>query len=339
MHKITINDVAEAAGVSIKTVSRVINREPNVRPVTQERVQQVIDKLGYHPSPSARSLAGNYTYIIGLVYSNPTPSYVHAVQTGTLAACREQGYDLLIHPCDHNNPDFCNEVAALHRQHKLDGLILTPPITDQQELIATLKEQNTPLVNISPIDQNSTIPFVQTNEQEAAYQLTRHLLSLGHRKIGFILGPPDHVASKLRLEGFRQALAEIGIRPDKSYLAQGQFNFESGKSATQTLLQLNPRPTAIFASNDSMAAGAMVIAHQQGLSLPQELSIVGFDDSPTASRLWPTLTTVKLPVYELAKNAAKMLIDNIRGKPFEEIDSQPQCELVIRESTAEAVSD
>lgn len=334
MAKVTINDVAAAAGVSIKTVSRIINREPNVRPATQQKVQQVIDALDYRPSPSARSLAGNHSYNIGLVYSNPTPSYVHEVQNGVLTICREEGYDLLIHPCDHESAGLCNEIASLHRQHKVDGLILTPPITDHQQLVATLMEQNTPIASISPIDQNSSIPYVHTNEQEAAYQLTQHLISLGHRRIGFILGPQDHVASTLRLAGFKQALEEANISLDARYLAQGQFNFESGKECTQSLLALVPRPTAIFASNDTMAAGAMMVAHKRGLTLPEELSIVGFDDSPTASRLWPTLTTVKLPIRQLAQNATKILIDKLRGKTPIASSANPKCEMVIRESTS-----
>lgn len=334
MAKVTINDVAAAAGVSIKTVSRIINREPNVRPATQQKVQQVIDALDYRPSPSARSLAGNHSYIIGLVYSNPTPSYVHEVQNGVLAVCREEGYDLLIHPCDHETEGLCNEIASLHQQHKVDGLILTPPITDHQQLIAALNELNTPIVNISPIDQESSIPYVHTNEQQAAYQLTQHLISLGHRRIGFILGPLDHVASTLRLQGFKQALEESNITLDEQYLVQGQFNFESGKDCTQELLALKLRPTAIFASNDTMAAGAMVVAHQQGLTLPDQLSIVGFDDSPTASRLWPTLTTAKMPTRLLAQNATRILIDNLRGKAPRTPTAAPECEMVLRESTS-----
>jgi len=332
--KITINDVAEAAGVSIKTVSRVMNKEANVSPATQLKVQKVIDKLGYLPSPSARSLAGKHTYIIGLIYSNITPSYIYELQTGALATCREEGYDLLIYPCDSGSPQLYEEVSLLHKQQKVDGMILTPPLTDYMPLITKLKQEKANFINISPIHHDPDIPDVHTNEQQAANALTQHLLALGHKKIGIILGPLDHAASINRLAGFKQALSAANITFDNKYIMQGLFDFESGKACTEKLLNIQPRPTAIFACNDAMAAGAMSVAYERGMTLPQDLSIIGFDDSPTASRLKPTLTTVKQPTRELAKNAAEILINNVRNRIVSELPPTPKCELIIRESTA-----
>lgn len=311
-----------------------MNKEANVSPSMRLKVQNVINELDYLPSASARGLATKQSYNIGLAYSNVTPSYIHALQTGALAACREQGYDLLIYPCEVDNPNLCNDLALLFSQQKVDGLILTPPLTDHHPLIARLTKEHALFANISPIHHHPGIPDVQTNEQAAACSLTEHLIGLGHRNIGIILGPPDHAASINRLAGFTQALKSAGITFDKKYLAQGEFDFESGQSCTRALLKLEPKPTAIFACNDAIAAGVMSVAYQQGMTLPQDLSITGFDNSPTASLTHPTLTTVKQPTQELAYIAAQMLINTLRKESINESAEAPGCELIIRESTA-----
>ncbi|GAA6169360.1 LacI family DNA-binding transcriptional regulator [Sessilibacter corallicola] len=334
--KITINDVARLAEVSIKTVSRVINNEPNVRASTVKKVLAAVDSLNYQPSSFARSLAGTMTFNIALVYSNATPSYIYEVQSGALEACKKWGYELIIHPCDHTRPDLPTEFVSMYDTRKVDGILLTPPMCDSLELTQALENQGLQFARLQPGDPTaSNSPFTGIDERAAARELVRHLIDFGHENIAIINGDPAHGAAFLRMQGYIDAMDEAGLpRPDE-YVQQGMFDFESGRKCSETLLTLDKPPTAIFACNDAMAAGTMQYALKKGLKLPQDLSIVGFDDSPTAERLWPALTTVRLPAQELAKHCTDSLIAGIRKQKPEKLMGSCSYEIILRDSVAQ----
>ena len=338
MSKATINHVAQRAGVSIKTVSRVVNNEPNVSPATREKVLAAVAALAYQPNPSARSLASKRTYVLGLLYDNPSANYVIDIQNGALAASRAQGYDLLIHPCDHRCPTLIKEVTGLLDQSRVDGLILTPPLSDMNPLLELLSVNTLPFVRIAPAVEKHLSPYVATNDRNAAYQMTQQLLALGHRRIGFICGHPVHQAVAGRYQGYCAALRDQGLEVQEEYVVQGFNAFESGEQAARALLALTPRPTAIFAANDDMAAGAMMVAHRLGLAVPAELSVAGFDDTPVAHQIWPSLTTVRQPIQAMAKIAAELLLSQVLDKVLPDTKAELESRLIIRDSTGPAPS-
>ncbi|WP_049722222.1 LacI family DNA-binding transcriptional regulator [Gilvimarinus polysaccharolyticus] len=336
MVKATIDDVAALAGVSMKTVSRVVNKEPNVRASTRDKVQAAIDELAYRPSQSARSLAANRSYVLGLLYDNPSASYVIDVQDGALASCRRAGYDLLIHPCKRDTVELLTEVLALVRQGRVDGLILTPPLSDMTELVQTLVSAGIPFVRLSPTEYKDACPYVQTNDQEAAYDMTCRLIELGHRRIGFIVGHPDHRAVTQRYTGYVAALKENDLVLDKSLVVQGYNSFDSGRECARELLSSATPPSAIFASNDDMAAGVIIEAHHRSITMPAELSVAGFDDTPVAHQIYPSLTTVRQPIAEMAAKAVDLLLKQLKGKSVQIPAAIMSCRILERESTGEA---
>lgn len=334
MQKITINDVARRAGVSKKTVSRVLNEEPNVSEATKLKVQSIFDELGYRPSPQARGLASNQSFLIGVVYDNPNDSYVADVQAGALSTCNRLGYHLLIHPCDRNSEALISELVSLVSHSRLDGLVLTPPFSDMKPLLDTLDKKAIAYVRIGSTIEGAHSPSVIGSDKEAAFEMTNYLISLGHTQIGFIKGHSDHQVSQQRYKGYLEALKESGLKLDEQYIQQGDFTFQSGEQSARRLLALDNPPTAIFASNDLMAAGVFKVASQKGLNIPHELSVAGFDNAPISSYIWPSMTTVRQPVKEKAAQALSMLIDTIRKRELPVRQVQLNDELVIRESTA-----
>lgn len=330
----TIDDVAAMAEVSIKTVSRVVNNEPNVSQRTRVRVLRAIAALDYQPLPSARNLASRRSHLIGLLYDNPSASYVVGIQYGVLAACERSGYQLLIRPCTYDHAGVVTDVlSVVHRSH-LEGLILTPPLSDSQTLVAALDDAGIDYVRVAPGERLSPGRGVYTNDRAACARMTEHLASLGHERIAFILGHPDHAAVATRYQGYRDGLVSAGLPFDEELVSQGLNSFESGIECTRRLLALSSPPTAIFASNDDMAAGVMSGAHEIGLELPQQLSIAGFDDIPLARQTWPPLTTIRQPIFELAQRAAEMLLGRLRGRPVVDIGSETiESEIVLRSST------
>jgi LacI family transcriptional regulator len=330
----TIQDVALRAEVSIKTVSRVLNREPGVRKETRERVQQAIDALHYRPDPAARRLASNRSYLIGLLYDNPSPSYVINNQVGVLSQCQSNHYDLLIHPCDYLDPGLCDEVVSFIRQTRLDGVILTPPLSDQDALVRRLADEKVAFTCIGRGNPGPCIARVITNDEDASCALMKHLIELGHRAIGFIKGHPDHQAVQFRELGYLRALAEAGIEFQPEFVVQGYNSFESGLQCAHELLDSDHRPTAIFAANDDMASGVIKAAYELGIKVPTELSVAGFDDVPLAGQVSPGLTTVRQPIREMAELAADILLHNIAGKAVEKPGLCIESEIVFRDSTA-----
>ena len=335
VRSVTIHDVAEQAKVSIKTVSRVLNREPNVRAETRQRVMAVVSALHYRPNVSARSLAGSRSYLIGLLFDNPSPGYISDVQLGAFARCREEGYHLMVEPVDLSAPDLHATLESIVATLKMDGVILTPPVSDAEPVLDALEAAGVPYVRIAPDRDLERAPWVYMDDEKAAYEMTSCLLDLGHTDIGFVKGHPIHGASHLRQAGYEAALRSRNIEPRPDRIVQGYFSFRSGVEAAERLLKGSDRPTAIFASNDDMALGVMSVANRMRLNVPEDLSVAGYDDTPSAKVIWPQLTTVRQPIAEMAAAAAEMLMTRSYTQP----DGRPAhrmlpFEIVARDSTA-----
>lgn len=328
---VNIKDVSEAAGVSIKTVSRVLNNERYVRPATRDRVEQAMATLGFRPSAAARALAGGRSFQIALMCSNPGPYYLHGLLAGLRGPCAKEGVRLMVHAYELDAPELGADVRTLLRQMSPDGVILTPPIADHEPVLDALERAGTPYVRISPGVQVDRSPAVAIDNEAAAREMTRALIRLGHKRIGFIVGHRAYAVSNQRLAGYLDALREAGIALDLELVQQGWFDFASGEKAAERLLSLDEPPTAIFAASDDMAAGVLACAHRRGLRVPDDLSIAGFDDTDLAQLLWPPLTTVRQPIKEMAERAAALLFD--RAEPG--LRLLPH-EVVMRESTAGA---
>ncbi len=333
--KSTISDVATLAGVSIKTVSRVLNREPKVRPATREKVEAAMQELRYRPNSPGRMLASRRSYILGLVYS-ANSSYITSIQNGALDACREEHYDLLIHPCHYRDPAITDEMADLVTSNKVDGLLLTPPVSDLASVRSLMRELNVPHVSISRGSAGTDEWAVGTNDREVCAALTSHLAQLGHRHIAFVKCHPDHKAMANRFRGFRDGMRVAGLSVHADSIVQGENTFDSGLRAGSRLLDRPAPPTAVFCANDHMAAGVMAVAHERGLRIPRDLSIAGFDDIPLASQIWPTLTTVRQPLREMAGLAAELLIQRLRSRSGENLARIVESAIVLRASTGAA---
>jgi LacI family transcriptional regulator len=331
--KVTIEDVAELAKVSIKTVSRVLNNESHVRADTVERVREAIRALNYKPNPFARSLAASRAFVVGLLYDNPSSSYVINIQLGALKVCDVHNYDLLIHPCDNDHPGLADELNQLVRTSKVDGFLLTPPISDSQAIVASLDASRIPHVRIAPGDRSATHGIVLTNDFDVSVEMTRHLASLGHRRIAFIKGEPGHLAQAERYHGFVRGMRDAGLAVDESLVGQGHNTFDSGIRCAEALLRLPDRPTAIFAANDEMAVGVMRVARLHGLEVPADLSVAGFDDAPIAEQIYPSLTTVRQPVRSMAAAATELLLSQLRGNHANGTTPVIPSTLQVREST------
>ena len=334
--KSTINDVAKAAGVSMKTVSRVLNHEPNVASKTREKVMAVAKELHYSPSLAARGLASSKSYLIALLYDDPSPSYIANIQKGAIQACRERGYHLVAEPLNIENMvpaeggNLSAEIERTLQRLPVDGAILTPPLCDDGNVVRALQHLNIPYAPVAPSASHGNVAIVQMDDVKAAKEMTQYLISLGHKKIAFIKGHPRHSASPRRFEGFREAMrkAEIDIKPE--YIRTGDFHFRSGIAAANELLKLSNPPTAIFASNDDMAAGVLSAANRMGVAVPGSLSVGGFDDTPVARIVWPQMTTVRQPIEALGFAAAKLLIT--KDMPADIVQTLEH-DLIVRGST------
>ncbi len=327
----TITDVADAAGVSIKTVSRVFNDEPNVRPLTRERVLKAAGELDYHPNVAARSLAGRRSFLIGLAYENPSPNYVVDLQSGALERLQGERYRLLVLPFG-DAAAASGKMQAIARASGLDGMVLAPPLCDDAATVAELEACGLPYSRIAPTTDGSHAPDVVMDDRAAMRAVIDHLVELGHTRIAIVRGDPSHASAAARLEGFRAGLEAHGITADPALEAPGAYTFASGYEAGKALLALADPPSAIFASNDDMAAGVLNAAYEAGVKVPEALSVAGFDDSNIASVVWPRLTTIHQPIRDMAREATGALlalIDHEEAPPHQMLPFQ----LVVRGST------
>ena len=331
----TINDIARLAGVSKKTVSRVINQSPFVREETRARIDAVIQQIGYTPDPQARGLAFRRSFLIGLVYDNPNAQYIVNNQEGVLDALRGSGFELVVHPCDRQSEDFVAGVRRFVERQKLHGVILLPPVSEDQALARTLDEIDCQYVRLASVRLDNTPKMIVSSDREATAEAATYLQALGHRRIGFIAGPSQHRSAHERQSGFIGALEKRGLSLPPELIVEGAYSFESGVACAEALLAQRPRPTAIFASNDEMAAGVYKAAYRLKIVIPDELSVIGFDDSPVASRLSPALTTIRLPIRDMARLAAWKLIPSgaVPGEAGAGGVAQIVPHLIVRDST------
>ncbi len=332
---ITVQDVAREAGVSAMTVSRVVNGGTNVREATREAVLAAIAKLNYSPNSAARSLAAGEATQIGLLYSNPSAAYLSQFLIGALAAARRAGCHLVLEACEGERAEEQAEATRGFVQTHVQGVILPPPLSEVTAVRDELDAAGIPWVSVAmglPPDGSLN---VRIDDFAAACAMTKHLIDMGHRQIGFIRGNPNQTSSAERYRGFCAAIEEAGLDLAAMPVEQGYFTFRSGIVACEALLDLPQPPTAIFASNDDMAAAAVGVAHRRGMHVPQDLSVVGFDDTALATTMWPELTTVRQPIAAMAEAALTMLLDELRpGGQNEQTEQVLAHQLIVRESCA-----
>jgi LacI family transcriptional regulator len=339
--KPTIKDVAKLAGVSFKTVSRVINNEGTVGKELQEKVWKAVKQLNYRPNLSARGLRGAASSI-GFIYDNPNSNYVIDMQRGILDECGKQGYELVIHPCDASSRTIIQEILEMIDRSRVGGLVLTPPISENAEILDAITERKVKFVRILSGSEapDNISPCVFIDDHNAAYAITEHLINLGHKDISFLGGDEEHQSSGQRLAGFKAAMQDHKIKPKDKFIVPGSYSFESGVERTRKLLANGRgKPTAIFACNDEIASGTLFAARIAGVDVPGELSIAGFEDSPFSRQAWPNLTTAAQPTSTIAQKAASLLIKSIKqqasaGKSIASEGYYPK--LIVRDSTCPA---
>jgi LacI family transcriptional regulator len=330
---VTIADVALKAGVSIKTVSRVVNNEPHVREGVRARVREAMRDLGYSPNIAARRLASNSAFAICLLFGGAPGEYFPQIILSILSQGARRGYTLLV--ADFTPYDDASRTSILDlvtRKHA-DGLILTPPCDNDTDLLEALRARGVPFVRLTPADPQSPLPFVSAEDGRGAYDMASYLVGLGHRRIAYVHGDPQHHASQERFEGFRSALRDCGVPYDDALARPGDFRFDRGIEAGLSLLEREDRPTAIFAANDESAAGVLVAAHTLGIRVPADVSVAGFDDFPSARKTYPALSTVRQNLEEISGRATQLLFELIQGRAPGALHVRVPTELVIREST------
>jgi LacI family transcriptional regulator len=317
------------------TVSRVINNEANVREETRELVNSAIAELGYAPNEAARSLAGATQIHIALLFTNPSAAYLSEFLVGSLEKSRALNVQLVVEKC--GDGDDAEEAIRRLRAGGADGVLLAPPLADSPQVLKVLETTDTPAVIVTSSSLRENISVVSIDDYEAALTMTRHIISLGHKRIGFIIGHPNQLASERRLAGYRDALKEAGLPHAPELEVQGLFTYRSGLEAADQLLNLEPMPTAIFASNDDMAAAVISVAHRRGLDVPGDLTVVGFDDTAPATTVWPELTTIRQPVSAMAAAALDMLLAHLRSRrrslPPAPAETVFEHQLVVRQSS------
>lgn len=328
---VTIYDVAKHAGVSIKTVSMVLNNLPVVKAETRARVEDAIAALAYHPNQLARGLASHRSFMLGLFCDGNSigSNYIAQIQMEVLKICQQEGYHLVVEYVEPTSPRLAEQVRSLLVQSDLAGGILTPPLSDLADLIDTLRHSETPIARYSPARSTAGFIDVDMDNKQAGYDMTVLLLELGHRRIGFLQGHANHADARARFEGFRQAMAHWNVPVDEALCVPGEFTYKSGLLAGNMLLSRASRPTAILAANDDMAAGVLAASLRFNLRVPEDLSIAGFDDSAFSHSMWPRITTCRQPLSEMTAAIVSALIRNEPSPNY----VFPH-KLILRQSTA-----
>jgi LacI family transcriptional regulator len=339
---VTIRHVAAAAGVSLQTVSRVINNEANVRPDTKERVQAAIDQLGYVPSIAAQRMSGSRSYLILAINDRDRTiadwtarqgtDWVDQMLLGGMLKCAEHGYRMIFELVDTHSDHVERELLAAIAALQPDGIILTPPHSDNPQIVALLAEQELAFARIGSQRQDAGLA-ISMDDEGSARMATRHLIAHGHQRIGFIAGSAEYELSGWRVDGWRAAMAEAGLRTD-NLLAQGDFSYASGRAAALALLDPPDRPTAIIASNDQMAMATLAVAKELGLAVPDDLSLISFDNTPIVQFAQPPLTAIDQSIAATASMAVELIIGQQRGEPPPETLTVVPSTLIARASVA-----
>src|ERR1700733_7375095 len=332
---VTMYEVAKHAGVSAMTVSRALSGEAYVDAGIQKRVRAAVKELGYSPNIAARNLAKAASLHIGLLYNNPSAAYLNELLVGVLQQSGHAGCQIVLEKCGPHN-----ERSAIERllRDGVGGVILPPPLSDSDTALEALRNAKIPFVSVATGRREKASLSVRIDDLEASATMTRHLLSLGHREIGFIVGAPNQTVSAQRQAGFEKALREASVQVQPQWVKVGSFTYRSGLMAAEQILDSAKHPTAIFASNDDMAAAAIAVAQRLRLDVPNDLTIVGFDDTPLATTIWPALTTVRQPVAAMARKAVELLLEEIRlrrlGETLGTVQQVMNFTLVKRDSSA-----
>ena len=334
MSKLNIDDIARLAYVSRSVVSRVLNNRPNVSNEARERVMAIIEKYNYRPSATARSLATDRTYEISIlaprkkdeVFAN---AFWPLVFLGISEECIKRGYFVSLSMIsDEMGPHLNDRIV---HGHNFDGYILiSKQVADQ--VVTALRKRNMPTVLIGHHPDFPDLDSVEGDNVTGGYRATEHLIGLGHRRIAAIKGPPHAQESVDRLAGYQQALLDAGLPLDEALIVEGDYSQRSGYEQAPRLLDLSPRPTAIFCISDAMAAGALLALHRAGVAVPDDIAVVGYDDLPNSQFTTPPLTTVHQPIYEIGRHAADVVIDQIEGARKELVHAKLDIELIVRES-------
>ncbi|WP_137679007.1 LacI family DNA-binding transcriptional regulator [Aurantiacibacter suaedae] len=339
---VTIKHVAADAGVSLQTVSRVINDGPNVRPEMRQRVQASIEKLGYVPSIAAQRMSGSRSYMILALNDRERTiadwklrqgtDWVDQMLLGGMLECAKHGFRMIVELVDTHSDHIERELGAAIAALQPDGVILTPPHSENEHLTFLLDREKIPFARIGSRGPGPGI-FLTMDDEGSAREATEHLLALGHKRIGFIAGPEEYSLSNWRIDGWRSALEAVGC--DSTHLCErGDFGFASGLIAAQRLLDLDDRATAIIASSEQMALATLELARKRGLEVPRDLSLISFDNTPVVRFTHPPLTAVDQPISETTARAVKLLIGASKGDKLPEETIVVSGKLETRGSTA-----
>lgn len=333
---VTIKHVAADAGVSLQTVSRVINDEPNVRPAMKKRVQEAIDRLGYVPSIAAQRMSGSRSYLILALNDRERTiadwrarqgtDWVDQMLLGGMLTCAEHGYRMMVELVDTHSDHVERELGAAVAALQPDGVVLTPPHSENPLITGLLAQLDIPFARIGSTEPGPGIAMTM-DDAGSAKLATDHLLDLGHRRIGFIAGPADYSLSGWRIDGWKNAMKARGADP-VGLCERGDFGFQSGIEAANRLLNLPDRPTAIIASSDQMTLATLETARSMGVSVPEDLSLISFDNTPIVRFTGPALTAIDQPIAETISRAVSLLIQAGDGEP-------PQTPVVISGSLEE----
>ena len=330
MKRVTIQDVAAAAGVSYQTVSRVINDKPDVAEETRRRVWQVIGELGYQPSAIARSLVSKRTHTLGLITADFSDYFFTQVIVGAEVEARKQGYFFMLCSTERNPADE-PEYFRLLTERQVDGILFARPSTEEDSRhIVSLIQQGVPLVTTAYWLPGEKLTVVDVDNVDGGLQATECLIELGHREIGMITGPAGWKSVNDRTEGYNLALERAGIPFDASLIEHGDWSYQSGYEAMERLLEKSPHITALFAQNDQIAIGAMRALREAGRRIPDDVALVGYDDIPAAAYCHPPLTTIRQPMQQVGEVATRLLIEYINDPAAERKEVLLKTELIRR---------
>jgi DNA-binding LacI/PurR family transcriptional regulator len=311
---VKIKDVADEAGVSTMTVSRVLNKPEVVSEDTRIRVQETIRRLGFYPNAIARSLKARRTYALGLVTVDLTDSFFTNLTAGAEAEARRQGYRLVLSSTEHivqDEPDFVRLLA----EQQVDGiLIIRDAVAVQNDPLVNVLNIGIPIVTTGYHFPHPNLEVVDVDNVDGGYKACRFLLECGHRKIGMITGPTFHKSVKDRMEGYHKALAEYGLDFAPSYICEGDWSSPSGYIAMKELLDRQLSFSAVFVQSDAMAIGAYRAIYDSGFRIPEDISVIGYDDLPVVEYIYPPLTSMRQPVRQIGELAVKILIRKINGE-------------------------
>jgi LacI family transcriptional regulator len=339
--KPTIDDVAALSNVGRTTVSRVLNGSPNVRAVVRERVLKAVETLDFRVNAQARFLAGGRSQTLALIHASdfdtePNSFYHSGIELGALRASAEAGFQLVMQNVNQQSPNCVQVIIDFLSGRRFDGVILTPPFSDNRDLVVHIQSKRCPVVCIAPgIGTRDLASGIGIDDEAAGFDMTMHLIACGHKSFGYIKGLEGHLSAEGRYDGFCRALKASDLDPDASIVVRGAFTFRSGVEMAEKILEQGKRPTAIICANDDMAAGALLTLHKHDLRIPQDISVVGFDDTPVSEIVWPPLTTVHQPIKTMGYRAVEILIESLgiigkrKGPVFESIAHK----LVMRNSS------